>query len=177
MVDASVMISAGSSSAPLSANCRNLLDLIHANNHSIATCNKLKHEIEVRPGERGFGRPAIAMHFLAMMKRKSRLTHINIDAIETEINGIIDNHTEFSSAEKILTKDDSHLISLSICSENKILARDEQVRTLFSKLARTCSRIRTIHWDDPEKFPDRCFTWIINGAFVQSGQFLENWSD
>jgi len=71
---------------------------------------------------------------------------------------------ELSEPSEAAFREDAPLLEAALATDSAVASRDDEARSLFSRVSKHWRRIRPIVWVNPAKADDRALAWLAAGA-------------
>lgn len=153
MVDASVARQCGNvtTNNSMSLQCRNVLVEIEKHDHMVVISEAIRHEWRTHAS-------TYAWHWLADMISRNR--HVAVDP--TVDKALRDAVSRLSKPDREAAWKDLLLIEAALDSDQRVISRDDVMRSILHYISYDVVRIGAVHWVNPAA--DQCLPWIIVGA-------------
>ena len=165
VVDTSVARSAGGEGAtfPTSKNCRDCLKSITLTPHCVVMSQPIMEEWNKH-------KSVFSSQWLVAMFARKRVTRIKVDyndAMRRKLQEIASNQKDADAMLK-----DCHLIEAALATDGIIIARDEEVRALFSASCQLVGQMKNIMWVNPDELEEEVVSWLEAGARPDAHRML-----
>lgn len=154
IIDADIMHAASGKENDLSTRCREVLDNVLDEGHSLVRTPSMKTEWDNHASR-------YSLNWLRLMQSRRRL--LDIDEAETGLAGAIGNLPVLAAEQRIMLKD-CHLLEAALAGEKRIVSKDEAAYFHFYHASATVSQLRKIMWASPMRPKDECAVWLAAGA-------------
>ncbi|MGI4763159.1 MAG: hypothetical protein ACRYF0_20770 [Janthinobacterium lividum] len=154
VIDADIMQSASGNENDLSTRCREILDNVLEEGHSLVRTPSMKVEWDKHASR-------YSLNWLRLMQSRRRL--LDIDESETGLAGALKNLPVLPAEQRIMLKD-CHLLEAALAGEKRIVSKDEAAYFHFYHASASLSQLRKIMWASPVRIKDKCAEWLASGA-------------
>lgn len=154
IIDADIMHAASGKENDLSTRCREVLDNVLEEGHSLLRTPSMKTEWDNHASR-------YSLNWLRLMQSRRRL--LDIEEAETGVAGALNNLAVLPAELRIMLKD-CHLLEAALAGDKRIISKDEAAYFHFYQASGSISQLRKIMWASPARPKDECAEWLAAGA-------------
>jgi hypothetical protein len=155
VIDATVAMSAGTTEAPQSRNCRAVLDAVRDIGHQVVMSDGIREEWK-RHASR------YSRTWQVSMEARKRILRLEVEE-NANLRENIRRYASSNIGRDAMLKD-CHLIEAAAATDRTVISSDAKARAWFAMIAGRISLCRRIVWVDPNRAEENPIEWIKGGA-------------